>query len=85
MRAFLHPFSEKHKIAHVSISECWGHYLLHRRLQMRSARQTGDVAVKVPNVSQCWLSVTASTTARTTTTRIQNAAVRRLSCGMHTV
>ena len=43
---------------------------------MRSARQTGDVAVKVPNVSQCWLSVTASTTARTTTTRIQTAAVR---------
>ena len=40
------------------------------------AGQTSDVAARAPNVSQSWLSVTASTTARTTTTRIQNAAVR---------
>ena len=40
------------------------------------AGQTRDVAVRAPNVSPSWLSVTASTTARTTTTRIQNDAVR---------
>ena len=55
------------------------------RLQMRIARQTGDVAVKVPNACQSWLSVTESTIAGTTTTRIQNDAVRRLSLSIHTV
>ena len=51
-------------------------FVLRVPLQTMSAHRTGDVAAKAPSVSLCWLSVTASTTARTTTTRIQNAAVR---------
>ena len=47
---------------------------------MRIARQIDDVAAKAPSVSLSWLSVTASTTAITTTTRIQNDEVRCLSC-----
>ena len=40
------------------------------------AGQTRDVVARAPSVYLSWLSVTASTTARTTTTRIQNVAVR---------
>ena len=55
------------------------------------AGQTRDVVARAPSVYLSWLSVTASTTARTTTTRIQNAVVRiyyyvtkSLQCGTTT-